>query len=193
MEAFAYCWTDHKDNKLYVGSRKGTPDDGYICSSKYMLEQYKLRPQDFTRQIIAEGKFIDIRKLEEVILKTVDAAKSKDYYNQSNSDGKFILKFHTEASKQAIGIGNKGNRRTDLSERNRLGLSVETRQKISDNHYDVSGKNNPMFGSKHTIEAKNKMSVNRIGKGTGNKSIETRQKMAAAKKLYWDRKRGIVE
>jgi hypothetical protein len=193
MEAFVYCWTDHKDNKLYVGSRKGHTADGYICSSKYMMEQYKIRPQDFTRQIIAEGSFADIRKLEEIILKTDNAAKSKHYYNQSNSDGKFVLKFHTEVSKRAISIGNKGNKRPDLSEKNKLGLSTEIRQKISDNHHDVSGKNNPMFGKKHKSESIKKMSSNKIGKGTGPKSVETRKKMAAAKKLYWDKKKGIVE
>lgn len=49
MEAFVYCWTDHKNNMLYVGSHKGTPDDRYVCSSKYMLDQYKVRQQDFTK------------------------------------------------------------------------------------------------------------------------------------------------
>ena len=67
MEAFVYCWTDHKTEKLYVGSRKGSTDDGYICSSKLMLEEYAKRPADFTRQIVAEGKYDDIRKLESYV------------------------------------------------------------------------------------------------------------------------------
>jgi hypothetical protein len=41
MEAFVYCWTDKITNKLYVGSHKGSPDDGYVCSGKYMLEESK--------------------------------------------------------------------------------------------------------------------------------------------------------
>ena len=36
-EAFVYCWTDHKTNKLYVGVHKGSINDGYICSSKYTI------------------------------------------------------------------------------------------------------------------------------------------------------------
>jgi hypothetical protein len=55
MEAFIYRWTDHKKNMFYVGSHKGPKDDGYVCSSKLMLEQYKERPKDFSRHIIAEG------------------------------------------------------------------------------------------------------------------------------------------
>jgi hypothetical protein len=70
MEAFVYCWTDKATNKLYVGSHKGLTNDGYICSSKYMLEEYKNRPDDFSRQIIAEGNLKDIRKLETKILQS---------------------------------------------------------------------------------------------------------------------------
>jgi hypothetical protein len=193
MEAFVYCWTDHKTNMLYVGSHKGSSGDGYICSSKYMLEQYNIRPHDFTRKIIAEGTFSDIRKLEEVILKSVNAAKSEEYYNQSNSNGEFTLKFHTEKSKKAIGEANKGNVRKDLSERNKLGLTPETRKKISQNHHDVSNEKNPMFCKKHSEESRLKMKLNSLGKGTNPKSEETKRKMAEARKLYWDRKKGIIE
>ena len=87
IEAFVYCWTDHKTGKLYVGSHKGTPDDGYVCSSKYMMEEYKKRPNDFTRQIIAEGTLEDIRKLEAVILKSVNARVNEQFYNKHDNDG----------------------------------------------------------------------------------------------------------
>lgn len=192
MEAFVYCWTDHKNNMLYVGSHKGTPGDGYVCSSKYMLEQYKIRPQDFTRQIVAEGSFVDIRKLESAILKSVNARINESFYNQSNNDANFTLKFHTEKTKKTIGLSNLGRSRKDLSERNKLGHSIETRKKISQNHHDVSAENNPMYGKKHSKESKEKMKLNRIGKGTSPKSEETKRKMAIAKKAYWDRKKGII-
>lgn len=75
-DSFVYCWTDVLTNKLYVGSHKGNIDDGYICSSKHMLKEYKERPTDFKRQIIAEGSYLDIKKLEQIILTTVNAAKN---------------------------------------------------------------------------------------------------------------------
>jgi hypothetical protein len=91
MEAFVYCWTDKLTNKLYVGSHKGSTDDGYICSSKSMLEEYKKRSNDFSRQIISEGSFSDIRKLESVILKSVNAALDEQFYNMHNNDGEFYF------------------------------------------------------------------------------------------------------
>ena len=39
-------------------------------------------------------------------------------------------------------------------------ISDETRKKISKNHCDVSGENNPMYGKKHTLESKNKIRNN---------------------------------
>jgi hypothetical protein len=72
MKAFVYCWTDHKTNMLYIGSHKGTIDDGYICSSKIMMEEYNLRSSDFTRQIIAEGTWDEMFKFEGKLLQSFD-------------------------------------------------------------------------------------------------------------------------
>ena len=43
-------------------------------------------------------------------------------------------------------------------------VSYETREKISKNHADVSGKNNGMYGKRHTAEAKEKVSRANRGK-----------------------------
>ena len=86
MESFVYCWTDHKTQKLYVGSHKGNLDDGYVCSSKYMLQEYKVRPHDFTRQIIAVGNAYTIRKFESFILK-----RSKGLYSPFLLMNAFII------------------------------------------------------------------------------------------------------
>jgi hypothetical protein len=45
--------------------------------------------------------------------------------------------------------------------------SVETRRKISENHADVSGKNNPNYGKPRSDETKQKLSELRKGKFTG--------------------------
>lgn len=50
---FVYIWYDRKHKRYYVGSHWGTEDDGYICSSKWMMQAYKLRPKDFKRRIIS--------------------------------------------------------------------------------------------------------------------------------------------
>jgi hypothetical protein len=100
MEAFVYCWTDHKTNKLYIGSHKGSADDGYVCSSKYMMEEYENRSSDFTREIIATGTEEDIRKLETKILTSLNAASSDMFYNKHNGFGQYL----TKEIRQKIGV-----------------------------------------------------------------------------------------
>ncbi len=193
MKAFVYCWTDKKTNMLYVGSHKGSIDDGYICSSKYMIEEYNKRPEDFSRQIVAEGSFDDVRNLEAKILQSVNAALDEQFYNRHNCDNKFYLKEHTEETKRKIASKHVGRIRLDLSERNKKGLSEESVKKMvstrkANGSYDRE--RNPMLGRKHSEDSKNKMSLNRIGKNRSPKSEETKQKMSEARKKYWEIKRG---
>lgn len=160
IDSFVYCWTDHATNKLYVGSHKGTIDDSYICSSKPMMEQYNTRTQDFTRQIIAEGEYKDIRKLESAILKSCNAATNDDFYNLNNGDGKFHSPKHlSEEHKRKIGEANskalKGKK-----------LSPERIEKLR--------------GKKHTEEWKQSLSVLHKGNkyNLGRKaSDKTREKL----------------
>ena len=44
--AFVYLWFDKRDYRFYLGYSKGKKKS-YICSSKYMLAEYKKRPNDF--------------------------------------------------------------------------------------------------------------------------------------------------
>lgn len=137
-EAFAYCWTDHLTNKLYVGWHKGQPDDGYVCSSKYMKEQYLKRANDFTRQIIAIGSSKDITKLETAILQSVDAKNDSQFYNLHNGDG--FYRFGTLTEKHIEKL---------------KGPKTEAHKKaMSLNHADFSGRNNPMYG-RSAIKEKN--------------------------------------
>jgi hypothetical protein len=129
-EAFVYCWTDHLTNKLYAGWHKGQPNDGYVCSSKLMLQEYKNRPKDFTRQVLAMGTCKDMTSFETVILRAENAKKNDFYYNLHNGDGLYsygpMTKEHIEKLK-----GPK-------TEKHKVAMKL--------NHADVSGKNNPMYG-----------------------------------------------
>jgi hypothetical protein len=49
---FVYLWYDIKHKRYYVGCHWGTEDDGYICSSSWMRQAHRIRPQDFRRRII---------------------------------------------------------------------------------------------------------------------------------------------
>lgn len=57
---FVYIWFDRKHKRYYIGCHRGTEDDGYVCSSAWMMQAYKLRPQDFKRRILVRN--IDTRK-----------------------------------------------------------------------------------------------------------------------------------
>lgn len=52
---FVYIWRDKKNNRYYVGCHWGTIDDGYICSSNWMRDAYRRRPNDFRRKIIVKN------------------------------------------------------------------------------------------------------------------------------------------
>lgn len=52
MCGFVYIWRDRKHKKYYIGSHWGNIDDGYICSSSWMKQAYRQRPQDFKRRIL---------------------------------------------------------------------------------------------------------------------------------------------
>jgi len=183
QEAFTYCWTDHRDNMLYVGWHKGRQDDEYICSSKWMLGEYNKRPSDFSRQIIAEGTQDDCLMLETAILNSVDAKHNFDYYNQHNGDGKFICKKHTAETLKKISGENAywHGKKQKLTTREKISISKrgqklpkEAREKIS---LRVRGKGNPFYGKHHTEETRQRMH-----KPHGPLSLETRVKMSASKK-----------
>lgn len=161
INSFLYCWTDHKNSKLYVGVRKGWPGDGYVCSSKIMLQEYNERPNDFTRQIIAQGNYSDLLVLETYVLKSVDAKYSKDFYNMHNGDGKFYNKKHTEETKRKQSIS-AVRRKLSIEEK----LFIKNLEKTNNPHklrgYKQSaehitkrkliGERNPMFGRKHSSQ-----------------------------------------
>ena len=49
---FVYIWRDKKHNRYYIGCHWGTENDGYICSSRWMRQSYKRRPEDFKRRVV---------------------------------------------------------------------------------------------------------------------------------------------
>lgn len=78
MSGFVYIWFDRKHKRYYVGSHWGHEDDRYVCSSIWMRNTYKRRPEDFKRRVIArvtttridlfteEQRWLDMIKPEEI-------------------------------------------------------------------------------------------------------------------------------
>lgn len=153
IDSFVYCWTDHKNKKLYVGVHKGSLTDGYICSSKNMKEQYNSRPEDFTRQIVAEGNYQDMVVLEAAILRSVNAKLNENFYNAHNGDGKFYNKGHTEETKKKL---------------SGLGHTEETRDKLRQLRLNQT---DPRLGKKHTVESKLKIGQGKKGQQCHVKTV----------------------
>ena len=103
-EAFLYYWLDSETNKMYLGVHKGTPEDGYVTSSKLLKQLINIAPNRFKRVIVAYGKFENLLQIEANMLNKVNAKNNEIYYNQHNGNGKFVNKFHTNETKQKISI-----------------------------------------------------------------------------------------
>jgi|1_EtaG_2_1085319.scaffolds.fasta_scaffold47147_3 hypothetical protein len=81
---------------------------------------------------------------------------------------------------------NKGRPRGTYSNKGRP-LSTEHRKKISENHADVSGKNNPMYGKKQSARTKKALKKAHTGRKC---TPETRKKMSDSMKgrVPWNKK-----
>ena len=90
MEAFVYMWQDKITDKYYIGVHKGSSNDGYVCSSKLMLEEYNERETDFRREILAEGSWDDMFELEGQLLEYFDVKNNRKFYNQHNGGENFF-------------------------------------------------------------------------------------------------------
>lgn len=121
---FIYIWYDRKHKRFYIGCHWGTEDDGYICSSTWMRNSFKRRPNDFKRRIIRKG--ITKENLLEEEYKWLqlipDDQLGKKYYNLIKGIGikgrKGVL---PEKTKEKLRIANLGKT-----------LSEETKRKISE-------------------------------------------------------------
>lgn len=83
---FVYIWFDRKHKRYYVGCHWGTETDGYVCSSSWMKQAYKIRPNDFKRRILS--RIEDRSKLLEEEYKWLALIRPEElkvrYYNVQN-------------------------------------------------------------------------------------------------------------
>ena len=89
---FVYIWRDRKHNRYYIGSHWGTEDDAYVCSSPWMSQAYKHRPNDFKRRIL-EKVYSNKKQLLESEFKWISLIKESEipqYAGLMYSDGNSI-------------------------------------------------------------------------------------------------------
>ena len=193
---FVYIWYDKKYKRFYIGSHWGTENDGYICSSKWMKDSYKRRPNDFKRKILITNILNKKDLLEEEhnwLSQIKEQELGKKYYNLQNHR---FNHWSTDENKkltvgEKISIANKGDPRRSEWMKNRI-VSEETKEKLR--QANLGKKYSKEINSKKGInnriydqDFKNKMSL--IAK---NRSQETRNKISEnSKRLQAEGKVGM--
>jgi len=209
MTGFVYKWHDVAHDRFYIGSHYGSPDDGYICSSKEMKREYRLRPLDFKREILeaVDGSRFDVLARETEWLKEIpDSELGKRYYNKSKNAGpwwvvnpearKIVTKKMSEAKRGKKVPRKPGWVRPPESEetKKKRSQSMKIRWQSTDHRNNVIPK---LSGRKHTKEARDRMSASKKGSKSwiAGKSMSAEHKAAIgeANRIRWAlRKQGFV-
>lgn len=85
---FVYMWTNKRNGMRYIGSHKGSVDDGYIGSGVYFKRAYNKEPENFERHVLGFFNSIEEMKLrEKEYLEEANAMNYEGFYNLTNLSG----------------------------------------------------------------------------------------------------------
>lgn len=142
-----YKITNLINNKIYVGKDKYNNPKyfGSGCILKKSIKKYGI--QNFKKETLEYCNTEEELNLKEKIwIKKLKSQNSDIGYNiSSGGDGGDTLTNHPF--------------RSEIIEKTTKAIN-KIKYKISENHADISGEKNPMFGKKHSEESKKKMSIN---------------------------------
>jgi hypothetical protein len=182
-EGFIYLWFDKKHKRYYIGCHFGTIHDGYICSSKWMLDSYKRRPYDFKRRILQrnilrenineqEHKWLQLIKEEELGIKYYNLTNTR-FGHWTNLDDEKRLTINEKISKNTKAAMSRDDVREKMEavwEKNKDRVQSEE-EKIK--------RANSNRGKKRTEETKRKIGQANSMSLKGRKlSEETKQKLS---------------
>lgn len=181
MEAFLYVWKNRANGMRYVGVHKGSPDDGYVCSSKRMMEEFE--PSNFVRQIFATGSYPEMIEIEAKLLSLLQGSSNNAMYNLSNGNKDFrCFGPHSEEHKRKLAQSKIGDANPAKRPEVRKVLSD---QKKGENHH-FFGKERPEHaetmrvkkpdnlsfkGRKHTEETLAKMRASWVKRKNVKRSV----------------------
>lgn len=161
MTGFVYKWTNTINGKWYIGSHKGTPDDGYRHSSKILkVAEEKYGIENFAREILFEGDYEkdNIRSVVEgEFLRAENAANNPMSYNRSNLTGPDCF-----------------------SKESRMKMGKAASKYLKGKTYEE------ILGSKEKAnQKKNAISINNIGKHSKPKTQEHKDRLSLAASMSW--------
>jgi hypothetical protein len=174
---FVYIWFDKKRKRFYIGSHWGSEEDGYICSSNWMRDAHKKRPEDFKRRVVARVSTTrnDLLIEEHRWLQMIDPEElGKKFYNLTNH-----LNGHWFASDEERVFTVKEKLKSAWVKRKERGWthSEDSRRKIS-NAMTERGRHSGVYRTGPlSEETKTKLSIAHTGKKL---SEEHRKKLAVA-------------
>jgi len=131
---FVYRWNDKSNNMYYIGSHKGSVDDGYIGSGVYFKKAYKKRPDLLSRDILYYGN--DYYELEEFILEQLDCKNDINSYNLTNIGRGFSTETRLKMSKSSKGMKKSDSHKKSISET--LKGSCNKGRKITDTNTGIT-------------------------------------------------------
>lgn len=197
---FVYIWYDRKHKRYYVGCHWGHVNDGYICSSSWMIQAYRIRPDDFKRRIlktristreatyVEEQRYLNMIKPAEI----KPANETPRYYNLCTTNNEVWHKYpgRIKTVGATISAAKKSKnirytmpeeRKKAISEAKKAAFMIkpyphDSERVIAANNARI-GRQSPRKGKTHTDESKEKMRQASLGKVA---SEETRKKIGDA-------------
>ena len=169
---FVYIWYDRKHKRYYVGSHWGTIDDGYICSSPWMKQAYKRRPQDFKRRILSY-----------VYTNRKDLYECETRFLQMIREDEIKVRYYNLNIRGAAHWSANEDKRLSIGEKISLAHSKpEVKKKLSESKM---GDKNPMK-RKEVSEKVAKKNKGRVApnKGISNTEEQKRKQSQTMKKRY---------
>ena len=168
-EKVIYKITNRINDKIYIGStqdkkrrwreHKSNLKDNHHRNQHLQNSWNKYGSEEFEFLVIEDVQDKgDLLSREEFYLRYINYHDPESLYNIA-LDAKAPMRGRKRPAevKKKIGEGNKGKER-----------SREHKRKISENHADMSGKNNPFFGKTHSRDAREKIRKANEGENSHN-------------------------
>jgi len=182
-EGIVYKWTNKVSKKWYIGSHKGTPEDGYTASGKAIRDAFKKYGiGSFGREVLYQGLYF--REAEEFILEVLNAALDRNSYNMKNAaiggdvwEGRkdtpeyqeHLLKLSQPGARNGMYRRIHTEESRELMRKSKIGGTPWNKGKTGIYSEEVTKRRTESRkGFKHSTQTKESMSKNRIGSLNSN-------------------------